>query len=85
MIVKFFELKRKQLDSTKFYLLYGKNKGLIEETLTNVLKPVLSNNVYNYEENEILNNVENFYENIRNQSLFENKKLIIIKRASDKF
>jgi len=84
MIVKFFELKRKQLDSTKFYLLYGKNKGLIEETLTNVLKPVLSNNIYNYEENEILDNLENFYENIRNQSLFENKKLIIIKRASDK-
>ena len=84
MIVKFFELKKKRIDNIKFYLLYGKNKGLIEETLTTVIKPVLSNNVYNYEENEILNNVENFYENIRNQSLFENKKLIIIKRASDK-
>ncbi len=84
MIVKFFELKKKRIDNIKFYLLYGKNKGLIEETLTTVIKPVLSNNVYNYEENEILNNVENFYENIRNQSLFENKKLIIIKRTSDK-
>ncbi len=84
MIVKFFELKKIKLDDVKFFLLYGKNKGLIEETLNNVLKPVLSNNVFKYDENEVLNDTENFYENIRNKSLFDEKKLIIIDRVSDK-
>ncbi len=84
MIVKFFELKKKKLDNIKFFLLYGKNKGLIEETINSVLKPALSNNVFKYEENEVLNNTENFYENIHNKSLFDEKKLIIVNRASDK-
>ena len=84
MIVKFFELKKKKLDNVNFYLLYGKNRGLIEETLNNVLKPILSDNIFKYEENEILNDTENFYENIHNKSLFDEKKLIIISRASDK-
>tara|TARA_B100000963_G_C22536162_1_gene629915 strand:+ start:33 stop:1016 length:984 start_codon:yes stop_codon:yes gene_type:complete len=84
MIVKFFELKKKKLDQTKFFLLYGKNKGLIEETLNNVLKPILPNNIFKYEENEILNSIDSFIENIRNKSLFDDKKLIIIQRATDK-
>ena len=47
MIVKFYELK-KNLKENKFFLLYGANKGLIEETVKNNLKPLLSKNVYNY-------------------------------------
>ena len=34
--------------------------------------------------NLYLNNSEIFYENIRNQSFFENQKLVIIQRVSDK-
>ena len=64
--------------------MYGKNKGLVEETIKNILKPSLPKNIFKYEENEILNNTEIFYENIRNQSFFENQKLVIIQRASDK-
>jgi len=48
------------------------------------LKPILSKNIYNYEENEILNNFENFKENILNKSFFENDKLIIIQRTTEK-
>ena len=33
MIVKYFELKKKNLEKIKFFLLHGKNKGLIEETI----------------------------------------------------
>jgi len=83
MIVKSYELK-KNLKENKFFLLYGINKGLIEETIENNLKPILSKNVYNYDENEVLNDAESFKENIFNKSLFEDEKLIIINRVSDK-
>ena len=64
--------------------MHGKNKGLIEETISKDLKPRLSKNIQNYEESEILSNLENFKENILNKSFFENDKLIIIQRTSDK-
>tara|TARA_B100001142_G_scaffold113896_1_gene115983 strand:- start:534 stop:1520 length:987 start_codon:yes stop_codon:yes gene_type:complete len=83
MIVKFFELKKKEL-KCKNFLLYGNNKGLIEETIENSLKPSFPKNVYTYEESEILKNPEVFKEEIYNKSFFENEKLIIISRASDK-
>ena len=85
MIIKSFELKKKQLKNNKYFLLYGNNEGLIEETIEEILKPILAKNIYNYEETEILKNVENFKENLLNKSFFEDEKLIIIKRISDKF
>ena len=84
MIFKFFEIKKKNLATYKCFLLHGKNKGLIDETIQRDLKPVLSKNIYNYEENEVLNNFETFKENILNKSFFENDKLIIIQRTTDK-
>jgi|TARA_B100001093_G_C26775733_1_gene992261 DNA polymerase-3 subunit delta len=84
MIVKQFELKKKISEDINFYLFYGANEGLIEQTINSLLKPNFSKNTYVYEENEVLNKVEEFKENILNKSLFENNKLIIINRASDK-
>tara|TARA_B100000900_G_C20453332_1_gene664112 strand:- start:26 stop:1009 length:984 start_codon:yes stop_codon:yes gene_type:complete len=84
MIIKYFELKKIDLNKNKFFLLYGNNKGFIEETITNFLKPSLPKNIYNYDENELLKNSENFKEEILNNSFFENEKLIIIRRSSDK-
>ena len=84
MIIKYFELKKKNLNNFKYYLLYGSNKGLIEETIEKNLKPNLPKNIFNFDEIEILNNLEDFKENINNKSFFENDKLIIIKRISDK-
>ena len=84
MIVKFFELRNKDLKRNKYFLLYGNNKGLIEETIKNTLIPILSNNVSYYDENQILNNVENFKEDIFSQSFFDKEKLIVIKRSTEK-
>ena len=84
MIVKFFELKNKNIRDKKFFLLYGKNKGHIEEVVDENLKPTLSKNVFKYEEDEIIKNINNFKENIYNKSFFENDKLIIINRVTDK-
>ena len=39
---------------------------------------------YNYDENEILISKENFFNNILSKSFFENEKLIIINRVTDK-
>ena len=36
MIVKFFELKKKRLDNYNLFLLYGNNKGFIEETIEKI-------------------------------------------------
>ena len=85
MIIKSFELKKKNLKDKKFFLLYGNNKGLIEETIQETLKPILTTNIFSYEEADILKDVENFKENLINRSFFENEKLIIINRVGDKF
>ena len=84
MIIKYFDLKKNLKENINFYLLYGLNVGLIEETINGSLKPIFSKNILNYEENEILANVDEFKQNIFNKSFFENDKLIIINRASDK-
>lgn len=84
MIVKYFEVNKKDLKKYNLYLLYGNNRGLIEEIIKKNLKTILPNNVFNYDELDILKNPENFKEKIFNKSFFENDKLIIISRATDK-
>jgi DNA polymerase-3 subunit delta len=84
MIIKSFEIKNKINKKTNFYLLYGPNTGLLENTIENFLKPIFSKNIFRYEESEIINNIDVFKLNIFNKSFFENEKLIIIDRSSDK-
>ena len=84
MIIKNFDLKNNLKKNINFYLLYGPNNGLIEDTINQVLKPNFSKNIYNYDESEILSNVDNFKETVLNKSFFDNDKLIIINRATDK-
>ena len=45
MIVKYFELKKQNLKEKNFFLLYGNNQGLINETIQDTLKPKLSKNI----------------------------------------
>ena len=84
MIIKNFDLKNNLKKNINFYLLYGPNNGLIEDTINQILKPNFSKNIYNYDESEILSNIDNFKENVLNKSFFDNDKLIIISRATDK-
>ena len=84
MIVKFFNLKKNLKDNINFYLLYGSNSGLIEETTNNILKPNFSKNIFTYDENEILSYQDEFKESIFSKSFFDKDKLVIINRASDK-
>ena len=84
MILKTFKLEKKIINNYRFFLIYGNNKGFIEEIVKDYLKPILYQNIYNYDENEILQNLENFKEDILNMSFFDDKKLIIISRVTDK-
>ena len=69
MIVKNIDLK-KNLKGNKNFLLHGINSGLINQTLNETLKPNFSKNVYNYEEQEILSNSDQFKEDVLNKSFF---------------
>ena len=82
MILKTFEL-RKISNNTIFYLLYGKNEGLKAECINEIIN---KNNgkIFNYDEKQIKEQLEPFYENILSNSLFEDEKIIIINRGSDK-
>lgn len=84
MIVKYFELKKTNLKGKNYFLLYGNNEGLIQETVQRTLKTILSQNIFNYEESEILRDINKFREDLINKSFFENDKLIIINRVTDK-
>ena len=84
MIIKHFELNKVDLNKNYFFLLHGENQGLKNELIESKFKKNYLEKSYNYDENEILNNKENFYDNILSNSFFENEKLIIINRATDK-
>lgn len=82
MIIKSFELNKLNFDQNKLILFYGKNEGLKNESTNNLLKN--KETTIKYEEKEILENTNIFLENIFSKSLFENEKIIIIKRVTDK-
>ena len=82
MILKTYNLD--QNINAKMFLFHGVNDGQKDEIVENKFKPIFGNNVFKYYEKEIFSNVENFYNEILSKSFFENKKLIIIKDASDK-
>tara|TARA_B100001123_G_C15306298_1_gene1022825 strand:- start:1568 stop:2554 length:987 start_codon:yes stop_codon:yes gene_type:complete len=84
MIIKSFELDKINLKKNNIFLLYGENEGFKNEIIKNYFYNKFSKNVYRYEEKEILNNKEIFFNNIMSKSFFDNKKLIIILRASEK-
>tara|TARA_B100000963_G_scaffold331274_1_gene321949 strand:+ start:4695 stop:5687 length:993 start_codon:yes stop_codon:yes gene_type:complete len=82
MILKTFELNKIK-DNSIFYLLYGKNEGLKTECIDEILRKN-DGKILNYDEKQIKDEVESFYENILSGSLFESNKVIVINRASEK-
>ena len=84
MIIKSFELNKIKLDNYKFYLFYGDNEGLKEEFIKNLFKKDYVDKLHRYEEKEILDNVNDFFNSILTKSFFDNEKLIIINRTTDK-
>ena len=84
MILKTFELDKVDLKKTSFYLFYGQNQGHKDELINKKFKKIFLEKTYYYEESEILANTDSFFDNILSKSFFENEKLIIVNRATDK-
>ena len=84
MIIKSFELNKLKIENYNFYLFYGNNEGLKEETIKNLFEKNNHDKIHRYEEKEILDNISDFFNSILTKSFFDNKKLIIINRATDK-
>jgi len=84
MIKKSFDLNNLKLKDNNFFLFYGKNEGFKDQIIEEKFKKNYTDNIYQYDENEIINNEENFFNNILSKSFFENEKLIIINRVTDK-
>ena len=82
MIFKSFEINKINKKRNQLILFYGKNEGLKNEAVSILIKD--ENNIQNYEEKEVLDNENNFVENILTKSLFEKEKFIVIKRTTDK-
>ena len=84
MIIKSFELNKIDLKKNNFFLFYGENEGLKKEIIESNFKNNYPKKTFYYDESEILNNKGNFFEEILSKSFFENEKLIIISRSTDK-
>ena len=84
MIKKSFELKNEILRENYLFLFYGQNEGLKNQVIESLFKKNYLESTYQYEESEIIKNEEGFFNNILSKSFFENEKLIIINRVSDK-
>jgi len=83
MILKHYQINKINLDINKIILFYGKNEGLKSQEINNILKKKKSN-IFNYEEKDIIDNKENFFNELLSNSFFEKEKIILINRATDK-
>ena len=84
MILKSFELTKIKPNNYKFYLFYGDNEGLKEENIKKLFEKNYQDKIHRYEEKEILDNINTFFNSVLTKSFFDNEKLIIINRTTDK-
>ena len=84
MILKSFEFKKINTNNFNFYLFYGENNGLKKDLISSNFEKSFEEKIYKYEENFILQNEKNFFDEVLNNSFFEDKKLIIISETTNK-
>jgi len=84
MIFKAFEINKINFSKYNLYLFYGENEGYKNEIIKKKFEILYDNQIYKYDEKEILENKNEFFNSILTKSFFEKKKLIIISRVSDK-
>tara|TARA_B100000401_G_scaffold302701_1_gene208018 strand:+ start:26 stop:1012 length:987 start_codon:yes stop_codon:yes gene_type:complete len=84
MIIKNYEPNKINLNKIKFILLYGENTGA-KEDFTKIILKEKYDKLELYHENEVLNNLDAFYNSIASKSFFDNEKIIVIKKITNKF
>ena len=83
MIIKNYDLNKLNTRKNNIVLFYGQNQGAKKEEINKII----NNNkfvVHKYEEKEVLDNIENINNELFSPSLFDDKKIIIINRVTDK-
>ena len=84
MIVKSFEIEKIKSKKNNFILIYGPNEGYKNQVTKDFFEKQFQGEILRFDENEILKKYEEFITILMNRSLFDEDKLIIISRASDK-
>ncbi len=83
MIIKSFEIQKKNLEEYNTILFYGQNDGLKKEEIDKI-KIKTNKKIFNYDEKQVIEKQDNFIEEILTKSLFDDQKIILINRATDK-
>ena len=71
MIIKYFQFNDDLFKKNNNFLFYGNNEGLKNQVIERIRK---KEEIFSYDEKEILDDQNNFIENILSKSLFEEKK-----------
>ena len=84
MILKSYEIQKANIDKINFILFYGLNQGAKDDEISQIINNNSNKTLSRYDEKEIEDNLDGFYENILSNSLFEKEKIILIRRCTDK-
>jgi len=87
MIIKSFEINNnfKITQRFKIILFYGENEGLKKDFKNKIRNEYKNNEVLNYFQEELITNKKLLINELANQSLFSQSKLIFINQVNDKF
>ena len=84
MIIKAYEYQKIKGLKNNFYLFYGENEGYKNQVIKDIFIENHKENIERFDESEILNNFESFISSQINKSFFDEAKLILISRVSEK-
>ena len=84
MILKQHEINKLDIKIHHLILFYGNNHGAKDEAIIKLTKLDTTYKLTYYEEKQVLENYETFFNEVTSKSLFEEKKVIVIKRSTDK-
>ena len=84
MIIKNFEIRKTKLEDYNFFLLYGSNQGFKRQIINEFFTSNFNGEIIRFDESEILKNKDNFIEELLNNSLFNDEKIVLISRCTDK-
>ena len=84
MIIKAYEHQKIKNIINNIFLFYGENDGYKNHVIKDIFIDNYKGNIERFDESEILNNFENFISSLINKSFFDDLKLILISRVSEK-
>ncbi len=88
MLIKSYEILKKDLNFLNSFLIYGENTGLKQDVVKSVIKLKEKKNIkykqFKFEEGEIIKNQNDFFNLIFSGSLFDKKKVIFVNRTTDR-